>query len=151
MTGTVSEIGSKKHPAGIPAGCETVNDDCLEQWHDQESNNVDDLDERVDCGTGGILVRITDRIARDSSLMSITALAAEVTVFDVLLGIVPSTTTSGHGDGNEDAGDDRAHEHAAQSLRTEADADDDRDQNREMDGTIISLMAAPVSIPTALE
>ena len=62
--------------------------------------------------------------------MRFAALAAEVTVFNVLLGVVPGTAAGGHRDGHEDARDDRAHEHAAQSLGPE----DETDENRHDDG-----------------
>ena len=44
---------------------------CLQQWHQQQGDDVDDLDQGIDCRTGSILVRIADGIAGDSSLVGL--------------------------------------------------------------------------------
>ena len=96
---------------------------------DQQRDDVDDLDHRVEGRAGGVLVRVADRVAGDGRLVGVAALAAVLAVFDELLGVVPRAAARGHGDRHEDAGDDRAHEHAAEhqvALLAEHEADDDR-------------------------
>ena len=63
-----------------------------------------------------------------AALCASRALAAVVAVFDVLLGVVPGAAAGAHRDGDEQAGDDGAHQHAAQRLRAEHQADHDRHQ-----------------------
>src|SRR5688572_12006196 len=43
------------------------------QGHHQQRDDVDDLDERVDRGAGGVFVRIADRVAGDRGLVRIGA------------------------------------------------------------------------------
>ncbi len=42
-----------------------------EERDDEQSDNVDDLDHRVDGGTRGVLVRVADRIAGDGRGVSV--------------------------------------------------------------------------------
>ncbi len=46
-------------------------DEILQKRHHQESNNVDDLDQRVDRRTSRILIRIAYRVARDCSFVGV--------------------------------------------------------------------------------
>ena len=55
-------------------------------------DQVHHLDQRVQRGTGGVLERVTDRVADDRGPVGVGTLAAVVAVFDVLLGVVPRTT-----------------------------------------------------------
>jgi hypothetical protein len=62
------------------------------------------------------------------------ALAAVLAVFDELLGVVPGAAAAGHADGQEETGDDRAHEHPAEhqvGLVPEHQGDDDRREHRD--------------------
>src|SRR5262245_58096698 len=86
----------------------------LKERHQQQRNDIDDLDERVDSRPRRVLVRITHRVTRHRGLVRIRALAAEVTFLDVLLRVVPRATAGGHRDGDEDAGHDRADEEPAE-------------------------------------
>jgi len=61
-----------------------------QQRHDEERDDVDDLDHRVDGRTGGVLVGVTDGVAGDGGLVGIPTLAAMVAVLDVLLGVIPA-------------------------------------------------------------
>ena len=69
--------------------------------------------------------------------MGIGALAAVEAVFDGLLGVIPGAAAGGHGNGQEQPGDDGADEHAAQGHGTQTghEAHDQgrahRDQGRE--------------------
>ena len=92
----------------------------LQQRHDQQRHDVDDLDERVDRRAGGVLVGIADGVAGDGRLVRVRALAAVVAFLDVLLGVVPGAAAGGHRNRHEDTGDDRAHEHAAERLHARA-------------------------------
>jgi hypothetical protein len=53
----------------------------LQKRYHQQSNDVDDLDQWVDCRACRIFVRIAYSIAGDCSFVSIRALAAAVAVF----------------------------------------------------------------------
>src|SRR5471030_645133 len=57
-----------------------------EQRDDEQRHDVNDLDERVHRGAGGVLVGIAHRVAGHRRLVGIAALAAEVAVLDVILG-----------------------------------------------------------------
>ena len=63
-------------------------------------------------GPRRILERIAHRIAHDRSLVAVGALAAEVSLLDHLLGVVPRTARVGH--------EDRQHEARAQSADQQA-------------------------------
>jgi putative peptidoglycan lipid II flippase len=119
--------------------------------HHQQCDQIDDLDQRVDRRASRILVGIADGIAGHGRLVGFGTLAAEVAVLDVLLGVVPGATTGGHRDGDEEAGDDGADQQATQRLRAEQQADDDGHGTGRIDGIIISLIAATVSMSTARE
>jgi len=96
-----------------------------DQRDDQQRHDVDDLDQRVDGRTCGVLVGIAYGITGYRRLVGLGAFTSKVVVLNVLLGVVPCTTTGGHGDGHEQAGDDRADQHAAQGFRAQDDPDDD--------------------------
>ena len=93
-----------------------------QQRHDQQGHDVDDLDQRVDGGAGGVLVGVAHGVAGDGGLVCLAALAAVVAVLDVLLGVVPGAAAGAHADGHEQAGDDGAHQQAAQGRRPEQQA-----------------------------
>ena len=83
----------------------------------QQGHNVGDLDHRVHGGACRVLVGIADGVAGDGRLVGLRTLAAIVTFFDQLLGVVPGAAARGHRDGDEQAGDDHAHEHGAQGRK----------------------------------
>src|SRR5947209_8227667 len=97
--------------------------------NDQDRDDVRDLDHRVDRRAGGVLVRVADRVARDCGLVGVGALAAVEAVLDQLLRVVPGAAARGHRDGEEEPGDDRPDEQAAEHLHVD-DADDDRERDR---------------------
>src|SRR6185437_9378066 len=102
-----------------------------EQRDDQQRDDVDDLDQRVHGRTRGVLVRIAHGVAGDRGFVRLGTLAAEVAVFDVLLGVVPGAAAGGHRDGHEQAGDDGADQDTAQRLRTQDQPDQDRHDDRQ--------------------
>ena len=53
------------------------------------ATNVQDLDHGVDSRAGGVFVGVAYGVAGNGGFMGIGALAAQVAVFDVFLGIVP--------------------------------------------------------------
>ena len=71
--------------------------------------------------------------------MRLRTLAAEIAVLDILLGVVPGTAASGHGNRHEQSGDDGAHQYPTQRLGTgfgteqrgHAEGDHDRRQHRQ--------------------
>ena len=66
------------------------------QHHGEAGHNDGDhrhqFDEDVQRRTGGILEGIADGVADDSGVVAGGVLAAEITLLDKLLGIVPGTT-----------------------------------------------------------
>ena len=86
------------------------------QRHDEQRHDVDDLDQRVDGGAGGVFVGVAHGVARHGGLVRFRSLAAVVAVFDVLLGVVPGAAARAHRNRHEQAGDDGAHQQAAQRL-----------------------------------
>src|SRR5690606_21434629 len=56
---------------------------------EDQRHGVDDLDQRVDRGAGGVLVGVADGVADHAGGVRLRALAAVVAVLDVLLGVVP--------------------------------------------------------------
>jgi hypothetical protein len=102
------------------------------QRHDQQRHDVDDLDQRVDGRAGGVLVGVAHGVAGHGGLVGFAALLVghavlvNKVVFDQLLGVVPGAAAGAHGDGDEQAGDDGAHQQAAQCLGTQRQADHDR-------------------------
>src|SRR5690606_10720073 len=96
----------------------------LQQRHQQQGHDVDDLDQRVDRRAGGVLVGIAYGVAGDRCLVGLGTLAAVVAVLDVLLGVVPGAAAGGHRDGHEQSGDDGADQQSAERLRPEQQADD---------------------------
>src|ERR1035437_6194150 len=99
--------------------------------HNQERHDIDDLDQRVDRRAGGVVVRVTDSVTGHSGFVGLRALAAEMVVFDVLLGVVPGTAAGTHGNGDKQAGHDGAHQQAAQSGWAEQQADQNWHHHRQ--------------------
>src|SRR5947209_6626238 len=91
-----------------------------DERHDQQRDDVDDLDHRVDGGTRRILARVADRVAGDGGLVRVRTLTS--LLLDVLLGVVPRAAAAGHGDGHEEPGHDRPEQHATQGDRPEDEA-----------------------------
>lgn len=96
-----------------------------EQRGERQRDDGHEVDEDVHGRAGGILERIAHGIAHDSRLVGLGALAAMMTLLDVLLRVVPRAAGVGHEDGHEHAGGDGARKEAAQHGRVEA-ADGDR-------------------------
>ena len=69
-----------------------------------DGNGGAELDKDVEGGAGGILERIANGVANNSSLVLVAALAAVVAALDVLLGIVPSAAGVGHEYCNSETG-----------------------------------------------
>ena len=68
----------QKKAAGFASGGFRISwIEALQQWHHQQRNNVDDLDQRVDRRASRIFVRIAYGVARDCSFVSVRALAAK--------------------------------------------------------------------------
>ena len=94
-----------------------MNDKELRHDRDQEDgHDVGDLDQRIDGWASGVLVRIADGVAGDGGSVRFRALTAEIAFLDIFLGVVPCAAAGRHRDSHENAGDDRADQHRAQSL-----------------------------------
>src|SRR5215831_16652566 len=98
---------------------------------DQDRDDVYHLDHGVDRRAGSVLEGVAHRVTGDGGLVRLGALAAQVALFDELLGIVPGCPAAGHEQGQEEAGDDGADEHAPEGLRTQHQADRDRSDDRD--------------------
>jgi len=63
----------KKERAGEPALKSLAKEllVVLQQWHDQQRHDIDDLDERIDRRAGGILVRVADGVAGHGRLVRV--------------------------------------------------------------------------------
>ena len=102
--------------------------------HDEQGHDVDDLDQGVDRRTCGVLVGVAHGVAGHSRFVGFRALAAVVSVFDVFLGVVPSTAAGTHGNSHEQTGDDGAHQQATQSRWAQDQADHDRGDHGQQAG-----------------
>ena len=86
----------------------------------QQRNDVGDFDHGVYCGARGVFVGVAYGVAGYAGLVGFRTLevfdafAVDEAVFEALLGVIPGTATSGHGNGHEQACYDHAHEHGAQ-------------------------------------
>merc|ERR1711865_245386 len=102
--------------------------DAHEEISEDKRNDSLQLHDDVDGRTRGVLERVTNGISDNGSDMNVGALAGDsdlaifirrvtdVALFDVLLGIVPSTTSVRLGDGKLHAGGDGAGKEATDSL-----------------------------------
>src|SRR6185503_5006545 len=93
-TGTDPRPRQKRNPAR--GGVSFAADGALQQRHQQQRDDVDDLDQRVDRRARGVLVGIADGVAGHRCLVGLGALAAEVAFLDVLLGVVPGAAAGTH-------------------------------------------------------
>ena len=85
------------------------------------------LDEDVQGRARGILERITDGVADDARLVRVRLLATvNLFVFDVLLGVVPSTASIGHHDGKHETGGNSTSEETTEGLGANEQTDRDR-------------------------
>ena len=89
------------------------------------------LDENVQGRARGVLERITDSVADDARLVGVRLLATvNLFVFDVLLGVVPSTASVGHHDGKHETRGNGTSEETTERLG----ADEQTDRDRGHDG-----------------
>src|SRR5450759_1055730 len=96
-----------------------------EEWGEDQRDGSQQLHEHVERRPGGVLERVTDRIADDGRRVRVGALAQDVPLvvlevarLDVLLRVVPRAATVVEDRGEEDAGDRANHEHAGVLLAT---------------------------------
>src|SRR3989338_4107282 len=109
----------------------TLRGDCTHgvfQWNrklrnhhadDKKRDDVQYLDHRIDRRPCGVLIRIADGVASHSGFMRVASFTAKVSLFDILLRVIPCASAGRHGDGDEESGDDASDEETAQRLRTE--------------------------------
>jgi hypothetical protein len=112
---------------------DTAGDDATvlgEEGAENEGDDSGELDEDVDGGARGVLEGVAHGVASDGGLVLRVALLDnalvailvnedELFVLDHLLGVVPSATRVGGGEGNLDARDDAAGEDAVGGLVAE--------------------------------
>src|SRR5690606_1746061 len=102
-------VASPAQPTDLQQPAAQACDDAGED----EGHRVDYLDERVDGGAGGVLVRVTHGVADHGCSVGLGTLAAVVAVLDVLLGVVPGAAAVGHRQRHHQAGRDHADEQPA--------------------------------------
>jgi len=97
----------------------------LDERSEDQGQDSGQLDQNVEGGAGSILQRITDGITDNGSLVFFrTLLLGDTTVqkfagFNVFLGIIPSTTSVGTGDGHLDTRDQSTGQQTSNSLGAE--------------------------------
>ena len=97
-----------------------------DERRDQQGHQVHHLDQRVERGTGRVLERIADRVADHRRLVRLAALAPEVALLDVLLGVVPRAARVRQHHGEQLPGEDRAGQERAERLTLQQEPGDDR-------------------------
>ena len=68
----------------------------LKKSGNNETDDGHNVDQDVHGGTGGVLEGVSDGVTDHASRVRVRSFAAVVTIFDVLLGVVPGTTGIGH-------------------------------------------------------
>ena len=120
---------------------------------EDKGENGHELNEDVEGGAGGVLERVTDGVTNDGSLvlgarhlvavLLEALLAGLVGAFDellhlaalnVLLGVVPSSTSVGGGNGHLHTADEAADEKAGQGVLAEAETNEERSEDNEGSG-----------------
>src|SRR5215467_8922380 len=117
FAGHTIHMAPRASPAGQPRGAGAAFLVC-QHSQEQQRDDVGDLDHRIDGWAGGILVGITNGVTGHRGLVGIRALAAEVSVFDVLLGVVPCPSTGRHGDSDKKTSNDHAEQHGAKRSKS---------------------------------
>ena len=111
-------------PVRLPIGAE-------DRGHGQGEDGHE-LDENVQGRARGVLERITDSVADDARFVRFRLLATvNLFVFDVLLGVVPSTTGVGHHDGEHETRRDGTGEETTEALGADEQTDGDRGHDGE--------------------
>src|SRR3989344_6016058 len=87
--------------------------------HDEECNDVEHFDHRIDSGAGRVLVRIADGVARHRCLVRVAPFPAEVSLFDVLLCVVPCAAAGCRRNGNEESRHDASPQESAERFWSE--------------------------------
>ena len=90
----------------------------------------DQLDQDVESRPRGVLERVTNGVTDHTGFVGLRALAAEMTFLDVLLGVILSTASVGHVNGDSEATGQAAHELAQHPRNTQQEAN----QNGHHDG-----------------
>ena len=110
--------------------------DGQEEVGENQRDNGHELHHNVEGWAGRVLEGITNGVTDDGGLVGIRTLLEHVaivikklTLLDVLLRVVPSTTRVGLGDGHLNGGNEGAGEEAAHSLNAEEDTGQDRSQD----------------------
>ena len=101
---------------------------------EDEGDDGHQLHDNVESRARGVLERVTDSVADDSSLVALAALAAKglskkglavlARELDKLFAIVPCAARVAHGDGEHDGAASGRGEHSAQGIDTEKGAGD---------------------------
>jgi len=110
----------------------------LETFSEDQGNDSHELDENVQRWTRGILKWVTNGITSNSSLVSIGSLSESFSIFvlemsglDVLLGVIPGTTSVRHGDGHLDSGKKGSWKDTSDQFWMEDDTEEDRGEDNQ--------------------
>src|SRR5215472_11349026 len=89
-----------------------------EEWCENECDCREQFDEDVQRRPGGVLEGIADGVADDGGLVCVGALAAVLSGFDELLGVVPGAAAVVHQHREQDAGNCSNHQQTGHSSRS---------------------------------
>lgn len=89
-----------------------------ESGHD-DGHHRHELDEDVQAWAGSVLERVAHGVAHHGGTVYLAALPAEITFFDIFLGIVPGTTGVGHEDSQHETGRQAADQKADDARHAE--------------------------------
>ena len=111
----------------------------LDDGGEDDGDDGHELDENVEGGARGVLEGITDGVTDDGSgvlgsTLTLATSGLEATGFDVLLGVVPGTTSVGGRDGHLDTGDEGTGEETGEGVLAEEDTADDGAEDDEDTG-----------------
>src|SRR3989338_1894257 len=97
--------GVLKTPPGKQAGFNGILS--FKKFYHKQRNDIYYLYHRVNSWASSVFVRVAYCVASDCCFMRVTPLAPKITFFNVLFGIVPGSSASGHGNTNEYASHNR--------------------------------------------
>ena len=104
-----------------------------EERDEDEGDRREQLDENMYRGAGRVLARVSHRVTRHRGLMSFAVLPPELSCFDVLLGVIPGSTSVVKEESHEDARARRKHQEAGESLGSQELASAERPNNSKED------------------
>ena len=97
-----------------------------EARHD-DADHAHEFNKDVERWSRSVFEGVANGVSDHSSLMSIRAFTTEITLFDILLRIIPCTTSIRHEDGKVEGSGQTAYQHTLSACLSEQKTHDDRD------------------------